>query len=148
MQKVLSDYFDTVVLVACLGLAIVNIGVLSMFWGKHIVASRQDKTALDVRNELDFDIEVLDSTYGEKSMTVREMVMSFLTVDDGVPYPKTVKITSGGDTQTYTINADWVANKYNRFKSIYTHFGLKSKLGNTVTVRYEKNNCWHYTING
>lgn len=141
MNSALSYYWDMMLLVLVLAIAVVNLPILTTEWSNGIAVRMEDKTALDSDNSIYVD---------DVMKTGADLMMALAIVDSMIPYPRSIRIN---DTPIIDLDNAWIASKTSNLISIYSSSGnwkLGTMLNHQITkVEFVENGgdpYWHYTL--
>lgn len=114
MNRATNEYLDIICLILIMCLALFNLPPLMNYWGKSLVAYREDKTALDVNGAISVPDADLTSTsyinsYGNTMKKGRDLILALLVADEGTPFPRQIKL---GSSDIVKIDDAWISNRY------------------------------------
>lgn len=141
MNSALSYYWDMMLLVLVLALAVINLPVLTNEWDKDIAVRMEDKSALDSENSIYVD---------DVMKTGADLMMALSIVDSMIPYPRSIRIN---ETPVIDLDNAWIANKTSNLISIYSSSGnwklgtmLNYQITNVEFVNNGGDPYWQYTL--
>lgn len=114
MNRGTNEYFDIICIIFIMCIALFNLPPLMSYWGKSLVAYREDKTALDVNEAIsvpdaDLTSETYMNSYGNTMKKGKDLILALLIADEGTSFPKQIKL---GSSDIVKIDDAWLSNRY------------------------------------
>lgn len=114
MNRATNEYFDIICIIFIMCMALFNLPPLASYWGKSLVAYREDKTALDVNEAIsvpdaDLTSDTYVNSYGNTMKKGKDLILALLVADEGTSFPKQIKL---GSSDIVKIDDAWLSNRY------------------------------------